>query len=187
MKQEWREGQTKIVNLPDDEPKAVSVWLNWLYRHHLPVGLNAGEKMTHESVQDVWNSLIMAYCLGDKLLDSDYKDAVVDAMAAWTFKRHDQEFHFLIDLATRTKLFESTSAGSTARKFLVHTMARVKDHLVEEDDHVLLFEVLKLNISANPDFGASLNAARSCEFHEHKPGERYCYREKYTVASICSD
>lgn len=180
MKKEWREGQTRSVELPDDDPTVFRVWLNWIYRRHVAVGPNTGETMDdHYTNQQVWSQVIASYVLGDKLLDVDFKDAVVDTMAALMMQRDKNGMCHLPNPRERIQLFQSTMPGCMARKLLIHQMARAKYMLVEDDDPALIFAVAKLTVK--PDSEDTPQVAARCEFHEH--GQKQCHRTKYTVVS----
>lgn len=180
-KKEWLEGHTRAVDLPDDEPPVFLVWLNWIYRQHLAVGLNTGERMATPFMVTAWSLLINAYALGDKLLDGDFKDAVIDAMAALEHQTCDGR-KYVPGVCARTFLYHMTTPGSTARKFLIHIMARAKNLLTEQDDHSLLLDIAKLNVDANAE--DTINDAAGCEFHEHKIGQINCYRTKYVMEEL---
>lgn len=182
-KVEWREGQTKLVNLPDDTCASFSNWLNWLYRRELTMGPNEGEAMDQASYHQNWRSLMAAYSLGRKLLDGDYKDAVVDAMAVLALTRHGDRCRYAPPRFARTQIFGTTNAGSTARRLIVNIMAHAKSVLTDNDDPNLLLDVLKLDVGPKPSYKGFLIAAATCEFHEHAEGDMHCYRHKYKSES----
>lgn len=175
---EWLEGQTKTFELPDDNHMVFHVWLNWIYRHHVVLGPDVGElTSTSKAGHKIWSRLVAAYALGDKLLDADFKDAVVDTMAALMFRK-EHGILCVMEIDERTQLFERTTSGSMARKLLVYWMARTKHLLREEDHHALMFEIAKMKIDIHSALQDVLRAAAECEFHEHKAGSVHCYRTK---------
>jgi hypothetical protein len=188
MKKEWLEGQTKTVDLPEDDPCAFSAWLNWIYRRNIPLGISTGESMMNadragqtEYAAQLWTDLTRAYALGDKLLDGDFKDAIVDSMTAMMFTTDNGRLWYPT-CRQRNELVQRTTTGSTARKLLVHFMARAKNLLREGDDPALLFAVAKLTVPLNTK--DTLKAASRCAFHEH--GKKECYLTKYTeVSTLC--
>ena len=125
-----------------------------------------------------FTSLIKAYALGDKLLDSDPKDAVTDTMVL-SFAPNDDNAVFLPNSSKRRTLYESTVSQSPARRLLVHRLARTTDpSLIKDKDHHtflvdLAQEALKREVETTEE------AAARCAFHEHAPGAENCYRNKY--------
>lgn len=123
-------------------------------------------------------TLINAYALGDKLLDSDFKDAVTDAMVlCFTIMTTNETI--VPHPGDRTKLYDKTAPSSKARRLLVHRMARIVNPELygEVDCHTFLLDVAQEAIRR--DSKSTEEAAALCEFHEHAPGAENCYRTKY--------
>ncbi|OCL08417.1 hypothetical protein AOQ84DRAFT_293161, partial [Glonium stellatum] len=71
IKPEWAESYPKVIHLPEDDPVAFLCYMQWLYCKQLPT-----------SKDDECRQLARAYALGEKLLDIDFKNDVIDAMVA---------------------------------------------------------------------------------------------------------
>ncbi|KAI5358143.1 Putative SKP1/BTB/POZ domain superfamily protein [Septoria linicola] len=76
LQRDWQEATNRIISLPDDEPDIFEIYQSWLYERKIytPFWLGA-EQSADEPVR-----LVKAWALGDKLLDIDFKDAVMDAL-----------------------------------------------------------------------------------------------------------
>ncbi|KAI4648979.1 uncharacterized protein J4E78_008496 [Alternaria triticimaculans] len=86
LKKEWKEGQERVVDLPDTEPEHMRIWIKFLYTGRIFTGTETPQIRESEAelfCKDVsaWNRL---YTLGDFLQDGDFKDALIDAMMEFT-------------------------------------------------------------------------------------------------------
>ncbi|EME43806.1 hypothetical protein DOTSEDRAFT_117400, partial [Dothistroma septosporum NZE10] len=109
-KEEWCEGRTRKVELEDQKPDSFNVYMNWLYSHKVVLGRFNDQTPEYD--------LIDAYALGDMLLDVDFKDAVLDAMAAnWLTTQND--LFYIPSAHQRAYLYGQTPAGSKLRQLLV--------------------------------------------------------------------
>lgn len=70
----WKEASERAVTLPDDKPRAFAIYVHWLYFRTLPM-IRRGETTPSDRYRD----LIEIYSLGDKLLDPDFQNAILDA------------------------------------------------------------------------------------------------------------
>ncbi|KAK6428853.1 hypothetical protein LTR95_014999 [Oleoguttula sp. CCFEE 5521] len=70
----WQESQGKDIRLPTDEPKVFAIYQAWLYFGELrSCGIEVNDK-TGE-----YELLVRAYIFGEKLMDGDFKDALIAA------------------------------------------------------------------------------------------------------------
>ena len=45
LKQEWREGQECVIELPKDDPESFNAYINWLCSRHVTLGFNEGQSV----------------------------------------------------------------------------------------------------------------------------------------------
>ncbi|RAH69974.1 BTB/POZ domain-containing protein [Aspergillus aculeatinus CBS 121060] len=72
----WKESAQRTVQLPNDEPKIVALYIHWLYYGTLPVFCDELVEIGNSEYLD----LAKAYILGDKILDTLFQDTVIDAI-----------------------------------------------------------------------------------------------------------
>lgn len=68
----WIEASQRLVKLPEDEPKAFALYINWLYSGKVPAH--------SEDANTDYNHLLNAYTLAERLLDTEFHNAVIDAV-----------------------------------------------------------------------------------------------------------
>lgn len=100
--------------MPKDEPDGVSTYIRWLYTRVL---------FTSESVETnvEWGRLTSAYIFGDKILDSDYKDAAIDGLIP---KLSEQKSY---PIQKTRKIYKNTTSGDLARRLWVDWFAYAKN------------------------------------------------------------
>lgn len=166
-----------MVELPHDDPAAFNAYLHWLHSRDVALGYNDGEDPRTDCN---FTRLTPAYVLGDTLLDSDFKDDVTDAMVQSIYTRERDGDKFMIpDHKLRLALYNVTVAGCTARRLLVHRMARFKQPELLHEDDIGAFILDMAKEALVMDDVSTLDAAARCAFHEHATGVENCYRTKY--------
>ncbi|RAK77502.1 BTB/POZ domain-containing protein [Aspergillus fijiensis CBS 313.89] len=73
---EWKESAQRTIQLRDDEPEIVALYIHWLYCGKLAVCCGEPGRIPNSEYLD----LVKAYVLGDKILDTLFQDAIVDAI-----------------------------------------------------------------------------------------------------------
>ena len=181
---EWKEGQSHIIQLPESDATAFSVYLNWRYFGRLFVEDGENGKMSKS-----WWNLVEAYILGDKLLDSDFKDAICDAVAEKSQVDNAGEV-LIFGPKHRRHLYENTVSGSPMRRLLCRRLCTLSDcdKIVEEDEpSAFLYDMTqellraykrkrKIGEEGLTEFRRELEG---CVYHEHAPGVENCYRTRY--------
>jgi hypothetical protein len=74
----WRESQERIVRLPECDATAFQIYTHWLYSGLLCAIPSGASSSTGAS-----SSLVRGYLLGDYLLDTNYKDIIMDGLVEW--------------------------------------------------------------------------------------------------------
>lgn len=178
----WSEGKKRALALPEDDPEAFNVYLNWLFGGCICTGQEDGSDNTWEE----WDMVFKAYALGDKFLDTDFKDAVTDAVTAmlgrvdlegFTPSPSPRDIELLYRITSATAKIRSLIAYDIAsctildEEFLKTLPAYPKDFLAE------LFIQQRQIVTQNKE-PSTQAAAALCEFHEHATGAEHCYRNK---------
>lgn len=76
------EGKTGVINMAEDNPEVFVLYVSWLYGQSLylsggPIySATSTTPMNHWDVYENWTS---AFVFGDRILDDDFCDAIVDA------------------------------------------------------------------------------------------------------------
>lgn len=187
LKKEWREGQTRKIDLAEHGPEVFNLWLNWLHGRRILMDNDDGEN----AVQHFdYGLLIKAYHLGDMLLDRDFKDALCDALAV-TMSRPVKGIVTVPNEMNRKSLYEVTAEGARIRRLVVDRVVRSSNghNICSEADHpaAFLLDCARANLTQNDDPKARLATpakVEACEFHEH--GADACYRTKYANISVLS-
>lgn len=102
LTEEGREGQTRKIELPDDEPETIRLYLHFLYTQQIPEDLIFVE----------WAQL---YVFGQKISDKGLKNAVLRILLLEVPTIAD---NFSVAEAVNI-IYERTSSGSLGRKLLV--------------------------------------------------------------------
>lgn len=108
----WKESQESVVKLPEDYPEIFELYVKWLYTGELvKLSTNAEEEDYPEHT--TLTVLACAWFLGDKLLDSTFKNAAIDAI----IERVRETNHYPCALASF--IYENTTEESPLRRLLV--------------------------------------------------------------------
>ena len=103
---EWKESRQRLIRLPDQSPRVFHIYVQWLYLHVLPT------RDDSEHSYGEYDQLARAYILGDILLDTSFRDAVIDAML-------DKALTLNPGQSTIELIYENTVASCAARRLLV--------------------------------------------------------------------
>lgn len=179
LRGQWRESQSCLITLSDDDPHVFSVYQRWLYNGKIYT--STGE--TAVDTEEEYGLLVRACILGEKFLDPDFKDAVIDAIIE---KIGSQQ---RLNICLSKLVFDNTSAASPLRRLWVTIYQRFGsaewlDPSLTGDSLCFdfLLELSKVHMQksagfvSDAEYGATL---LNCTYHEHGP--KPCYRSKYTV------
>jgi hypothetical protein len=171
----WKEAQERTIKLPEDDPEVFSVYQQWLY-----------DRLIHTSsgnlfpqTDDEYEALVKAYILGEKLLDTDFKDAIIDAIVD---KFRSQ---CCFDTGLTTLVFNETPSGSPLRRLWMDAYYHFGTSEWLEDqpdgktiDAGFLIEFSRYQMQVRNGVGTFGRIAMfaTCTYHEH--GIRVCHRRK---------
>jgi len=119
MKEEWTEGQTRIVKLPEET--CIESFLNYLnYAYH--------KKLPTEDVQiradggfaeSPYGELANIYVIGERMLDQSLKNAVAREYARLASIQSSNGSHGYPGQQCITRIYEGTTRGSPMRRMMV--------------------------------------------------------------------
>lgn len=174
----------KIIRLPEQDPTAFSIYLNWRYTGSLDLfdgdpahGVEtASDGLIRQKAGKRWHNLFNAYALGDMLQDSTFCNTLIDAFVLLV----DTTGHYPPPSVVNP-VFRSLSDLSKLQKVFIHKMAfRVSFKTLEENLDLYLAEVWKeialLSVKERErmkDYKLT-QAQGKCFFHVHREGEDKC-------------
>jgi hypothetical protein len=112
----WKESQTRTLHLPADDGLTVGLYVHWLYYRSLPVGY---DKPTTEYL-----GLAKAYVFGDKVLDTDFQNTIMDTIIKGTVIQSDgcggaRTLRVCATASLIAYVYENTVDGASIRKLLI--------------------------------------------------------------------
>lgn len=116
VKDHWKEGREGRVPLPDDDPAAFALYIQWIYRGRICSSQDMGET---EGNREEMNLLIEAFVLGEKLQDRDFRDAVIDSLIQAVDTPDAQNKKWYPPPATVDRAYRATPESSPLRRLLV--------------------------------------------------------------------
>jgi len=174
MKKKWTGDNDRILELPDDEPENIKVYVAWLYSNRTFTKLEDGV----DKESDIgFNGLLNAYIFGDKIQDSDFKDAIIDAFIE---KTEETKSYYI----NARKMWEYTPPGALIRRYMVDTYVwEGREKWLEyipylnQDFLVELGRALYKRIKLPKDYtGVAPFVHDSCLYHEHTSKGKPCYK-----------
>lgn len=183
---DWNEAKEKCVPLSQDMPDVFLIYLQWAYWDRVyctPPLLHGGN---YEATSVFQNFLVLAYMLGDKLLDINFQDAVIDILIDFCMRNNQ----YLIRQAALA--FENTPGESPIRTLIIDFATHIrytppvgqrlrKDHqfracLNEEAYIALISKLIGHNdMDQNAQKIARPFEGDTCVYHMHKEGKP-CYK-----------
>ena len=140
LKKEWAEGQTRTIKLPSEKAELVAQYLDWVYGKGLPT------RNTKNDCQkgDVYDVLTELYGLGERLLDSTLRNAIVKEMVRFTkLGGPIAETQWLPNSTATNTIYECTTATSPVRRLLVDLFViKGKPDWVNDDLHIEFYRDL---------------------------------------------
>lgn len=177
FQKEWKEGQERTIPLPDDDPGVFDLYVQWIYRGQIFSRMPRAEFRLLDREMEL---LIDAYIFGEKIQDSNYQDAVLDSLLAYTNTRDEKGVRWFPTGALVRKAYQKTPASSPLRRLLVdmHNRSGHKEWVGDDNNSVEFLADLVREMYAtrtqpqSPDpTGVGEN---SCSYHHHG-NDRACY------------
>jgi hypothetical protein len=188
MRGDWKEKNSRTINLPEADPRAFTVYIKWLYSGQFFIKNDDDEAQYDEDTEcmpdDEWTKWSLSYKLGNFLMDYEFKDALID-MAIDKMRWEG----YYADLPN--DVYQHSREGSMHRKLAidiaVHTWPGFEFKLAEHREHDMEFlidlvaatgEKIRIGVEQklikeflSPDMD-------SCKYHDHKIDGMPCYRDK---------
>lgn len=174
MKKKWTGDNDRILELPNDKPENIKVYVAWLYSNRI-FTKRQGEVDKEYSMES--DGLLNAYIFGEKIQDSDFKDAIIDAI----IEESEEEGVYYTDART---IWECTPPGALIRRCVVDVYVWgggeewLEDvSFLNQDFLVELGRALYKKIESPEDYtGVAPFLRDSCLYHEHTSKGEPCYK-----------
>lgn len=173
MGRNWKEAKERLVLLPDHEPIAFRLYLQWIYTHRLAITFKD---------EPPFDALIDGYILGDYLEDGDFRDAMTDAILEMVVDEG-------LPLSSIPRVYDNTSEKALLRcaliDLLVHhaesrtwiSRARKERQFPDEALYDIIEKLADYKTEDCLPIRLVSLIANPCPYHEHQHG--VCYRIKY--------
>jgi hypothetical protein len=193
----WPEGDTGVVKLPEDRPDMFRTYTAWLYRMPIIDTIIPGtpsEEFTHAQTAHALYYLIDAYIFGDKILDNDFCDMVIDTLMSQCEKSNKYPVLGVericnisaLDAPQRKLMTDIVISRGSPAWFTLEGVYRSMD--------AKYFLDIISGLLASP---ASVGASRlrenwpwvkdPCVYHRHKQTQKSCYRTRFGWAGIYAE
>jgi hypothetical protein len=186
LKGEWQEAATRMVELPDCDPDNFIVYAEWLYTGRMCTIAPGDYDLMLGAIKER-ATLSGCYALGSFLQDSDFRDAVIDALVDMVVCNN---FTYTVPAKV---VYDISSSKSPHRKlavdFVVHCWSTDRfitilygGHPAEYLTDLVVATGSKLretvSIQSVQDFFAGVNL---CQYHEHTVNNTPCYKTRFTA------
>lgn len=185
LKPEWSREDAAHITLTHHEPNAFNLYVNWLYAHDTSTE-SAGAEDEDELHGEDWKTLAGAYVVGEEVLDSAFKDVVMDALRAKLVGKKGATIWTSMPQMIQL-IYEGTPTNAPARRFLVDVYCF---HATEGDidelafcgindfflDTMRAFARIRKGLAVTR-FGGDNPSMCRCHGHDLAAGE-VCYLEK---------
>lgn len=179
LKDGWKEGVERVIMLPDDDPDVFALYQHWLYNGALRTsGSEIGIKFEYE-----YEFLVKAYIFGDKMIDVDFKDSMIDVIL--------EKLRVLecFDLRLTNLVYENTTAQSKLRRLWLDVYFHAgKAEWLDETfvgasiscEFIMEFSRFQMRLRTEL---AERNMGGDCHYHEHGPGKCYLNSWRWSIGA----
>jgi hypothetical protein len=161
---EWKEADTRIINLPEDDAVDVNLYLQYIYTKSLQAKVAHKPAIDHlwEQVTPAYEETSRIYVFAEKVQDTPTKNDMVRELFRITKKRSECGSWILPTTASIQIIYEGTTDGSLARKLLVDLFSnpskstlstRFQEHVPQEFSRDLLISWATDRINQDPSPG----------------------------------
>jgi len=183
LEHDWKESKSNLVEFPEDTIEIFDLYIAWLYGKNPFSHVGQCECKDDVSLHDKYDlNLVDAWILGDKLLDYDFCDMVVDSLL-----RHSDAATIGLPIKTFFNMFKASAEDNPVRQMLVDVLLY--------DTGPSWIDISTFTVAAYKtiirDFlkhGTQLSADDApwrhdpCVYHWHKKNGGSCYKEKKVAA-----
>ncbi|OCL08416.1 hypothetical protein AOQ84DRAFT_388851 [Glonium stellatum] len=177
MSREWKESAERRIRLPSESPDIFSLYQNWIYARKIPTALNEPGRKGHAE----YIRLSQAYCLGEMLMDTTFKDAIVDAIISKAVTPAADDDCWYPDGKAIGLIYDGTPKDSPARELLVafYHCCGDSDWITKEDDlpkdFLMDLTIALLDGRPKPEDRYPWKLLDTCQWHSHGK-ETACYK-----------
>ncbi|PPJ59893.1 hypothetical protein CBER1_08329 [Cercospora berteroae] len=133
LNNQWKEAQERKITLPEDEPDVVDTYVQWLYGSTIEAAAPSAMQIEGRITNRIWAKL---YVFGDKIQDRVFANAVMEAWTAALDSPPPGAIRTFPDIRCILTIYQHTTPGNPARKFLVHVWAAYRKlRWMEEGRH----------------------------------------------------
>ncbi|CAN9100853.1 unnamed protein product [Alternaria alternata] len=125
MNGNWKEAETRVIDLPDDTAKTFACYINYVYTGQLPTSSKTTselKKLTMDEFQchvvDQYRIIFDVFVLCEKLQDVTTKNAMMEAALATTKLIGIDGLWLTPQVTVVNAVYNGTPAGSSARRFV---------------------------------------------------------------------
>lgn len=175
LEKEWKEAQERVIPLPDDDPEVFKLYQQWIYYKRI---FSTPSTSSAKADSGAYPVLVKAYLLGQKLLDGNFKDAMIDCIVEKLYTSAT------FDIKLTSLVYDATPPKSPLRKLLLDIYVWCGDPTWLDEEQLGEFvnaefavELSKRQMGymsgikpASPAFTGDI-----CAYHEHAGG--VCYRQ----------
>jgi hypothetical protein len=121
LKKEWAEGQTHTIALADECPRIMSYYLTYTYTDKLPTNIFEPTSMSTftENSDEYYELLAELYVLGERLLDSSIRAAVIKEIIRLVELADKDGTLYYPKKEAANIIYRGTTAGSPASLLMV--------------------------------------------------------------------
>ncbi|GIZ49937.1 hypothetical protein CKM354_001295300 [Cercospora kikuchii] len=113
-KEEWTPREDGIIAMPDDDPHAFEIYVQWLYGGKLLVQARDMDPKKSRELR----LLVESFILGEKLQDRVFQHATIDSLIACV-NDYDQEGTVYFPAGHADRVYEATPENSPLRSLIV--------------------------------------------------------------------
>jgi hypothetical protein len=119
LKKEWKEGQTRVIKLPEDDPDIVTRYLDFVYHNRLVTQCKSQPDANHID-------LALLYVYGERVLDTYIQNTIVEHLLKLTavIDRNKAGHPHYPGPAVVEITYEGTTAALPFRRLLIDMYAR---------------------------------------------------------------
>lgn len=190
----WKEGMSNMIDLPEDEPQLFKFYLCWLYGtwpfEYITTCIKFDRK-TLECAEFI--QLADAYVFGNKILDFDFCDMVLDSLCAHAHHAHATD---LVPTGSFFEIWKVSKKHSAPRKLLLdaYVYSGSKEWFGASDSDEFdqeawrcIAEVLIADREDDTELGADEEPRKSddtCRYHLHINETGACYKKTREWGSL---
>ena len=113
LKEEWAEGQERLVELLEEDPDMFNYYIQWLHDGTIFTWMgDPGDKSRYDH-------LTRLYALGETLMDTQFRDEVINAIVISTREKDKDGKQWFPGMAAAALIYQRTPPNSPARHLMV--------------------------------------------------------------------